>query len=200
LQQTQSPTPSPAATQADASTSTQAAPPAATDPTGASATPSTSATVPQPIAAPAVAHSVPPGANGRPQNPVVKPAVVTTEAPPPQTATQLSAPDNRAVPPAESKPAPAAPDNSAEISELRDRKAGMDSRIAAVRESLDNIRRSQAQSGLSLRGDMASAEQRMFYQMNEADASLRNSDPQSARKHLDSAEADLNKLESFLGR
>jgi serine/threonine-protein kinase len=91
-------------------------------------------------------------------------------------------------------------DNFAELAELRDKKAGLDSRIAAVRESLDNMRRSQAQSGLSLRGDMASAEQRMFYHMNEADLSLRGNDPQSARKHLDSAEADLNKLEGFLGR
>jgi serine/threonine-protein kinase len=136
----------------------------------------------------------------RPRNPVVKPAIAKTETAGQQSAAPATTPDNRTVPVSASMPAAATPDNSAEISELRDRKAGMDARIAAVRDSLDNIRRSQAQSGLSLRGDMAAAEQRMFYHMNEADASLRNNDSQSARKHLDSADTDLNKLESYLGR
>ncbi len=76
----------------------------------------------------------------------------------------------------------------------------MGARISAVRTSLDNLRRAQAQSGLGLRSDMVAAEERLLYQMSEADKSLANNDAASARKRLDAAETDLGKLENFLGK
>ncbi|MDQ2776092.1 MAG: serine/threonine protein kinase [Acidobacteriota bacterium] len=97
------------------------------------------------------------------------------------------------------QPAPERPDN-AEASELRDRMNLMGARISAVRTSLDNLRRAQAQSGLGLRSDMAAAEERLLYQVSEADKSLSTNDAASARKRLDAAENDLGKLENFLGK
>jgi len=90
--------------------------------------------------------------------------------------------------------------DDAEVSELRDRLNLMGARVSAVRASLDNIRRAQAQSGLGLRSDMVAAEERMLFQLGEADRSLGASDAPAARKRIDAAETDLGKLEHFLGK
>jgi eukaryotic-like serine/threonine-protein kinase len=126
----------------------------------------------------------------------------------PQSRPQPVIPENpkmasqpRPQPPAESAPDPIAPKpDNAEVSELHDRMNLMGARISAVRSSLDNLRRAQAQSGLGLRSDMAAAEERLLYQMSEADRSLATNDVASARKRLEAAETDLGKLENFLGK
>ena len=97
-------------------------------------------------------------------------------------------------------PSPAPAQDSAELSELRDRVIQISARMAAVTTSLQALQREQARSGLSLRSDMVAAQQRMNYQMSEAESSLSQRDAGGAKKRLDSAERDLEKLENFLGR
>lgn len=76
----------------------------------------------------------------------------------------------------------------------------MKARVSSVRSSLDNLKNSQAQSGLGLRRDMQEAEERLLYQMSEAANNLNANDAPGARKRLDAAETELAKLENFLGR
>jgi hypothetical protein len=85
------------------------------------------------------------------------------------------------------------------LQELRERLVQLASRAGAVRTSLGNLKRSQEASGMSLRGDMASAESRMNYMMEGANSALRAHDAAAARKFLDSADTEVEKLEKFLG-
>jgi hypothetical protein len=91
------------------------------------------------------------------------------------------------------------PDPAAVLQELRERLVQLDARAGAVRTSLGNLKRSQAASGMSLRGDMAAAESRMNYLMDGANSALRAHDPASVKKFIDSAETEVEKLEKFLG-
>jgi hypothetical protein len=102
------------------------------------------------------------------------------------------------APPPIAKPAP--PANTAEIAELRERANLMSIRVGTIRTAFQNLQRQQAAGGLSPRSDMVAADQRLDYQMQQAEASLSQSDPANTRKRLDAAERDLEKLESFLGK
>ena len=73
----------------------------------------------------------------------------------------------------------------------------MATRIGPVKDSLANIRESQARAGLGLRGDIAASEQRLEFYMDEAESSLRTADPEAARENLRFAEQELTKLEMF---
>ena len=76
----------------------------------------------------------------------------------------------------------------------------MAARIGAVTTSIETLQRAQAQQGVGLRSDMVAAQQRVNYQMNEAESNLKQSNAAGARKRLDAAERDLEKLESILGK
>ncbi|MBV9084947.1 MAG: protein kinase, partial [Acidobacteriaceae bacterium] len=102
---------------------------------------------------------------------------------------------------AQQRPETAVPQSpDPEIPRLRDRLTLMNARMIAVGNSLENLRRAQAMSGLGLRSDMAAAEQRMLNEMAEAQKSLDSNDASSARMRLDAVEAQLSKLEDFLGK
>ena len=73
-------------------------------------------------------------------------------------------------------------------------------RAASVAGSVDNLRRQQSASGLGLRGDMAAARESMDYMMGEAKSALASGDPATAKRSLDMAEQQVEKLEKFLGR
>ena len=75
----------------------------------------------------------------------------------------------------------------------------LSARAGAVRSSLGNLRRSQAASGMSLRGDMAAAETRMNSLMEGANAALSAHDAPSAKRFIESADREVEKLEKFLG-
>ena len=76
----------------------------------------------------------------------------------------------------------------------------MNARVSGVRSSLNNLKNTQAQSGLGLRRDMVSSEERLVYQMSEAANRIDANDAAGALKRLDAAETDLEKLENFLGK
>ena len=76
----------------------------------------------------------------------------------------------------------------------------LDSRAAAVESSLDALEQQMHQSGLGLRGDMVAARSNMRTDMAKAKQALEGSDTERARRFLDQANAEISKLEAFLGR
>lgn len=96
-------------------------------------------------------------------------------------------------------PPPPSMDTTA-LDQVRDTKSQLDARIAAVRSSLDNLRRQQAEQGLTLRGDITAAEQHVFDLMNEANRCIAAGDAATAAKRLEAADVQVTKIESFLGR
>jgi serine/threonine protein kinase len=102
--------------------------------------------------------------------------------------------------PAQQMPAAQAPSSSAEIEQVQHEVDQLTSRAMAVSQSLDGVRRGQAAQGLGLRGDIAASEQRMKTDLNAAQSALDKQDAAGARKHMDYAAAEAEKLEKFLGR
>jgi eukaryotic-like serine/threonine-protein kinase len=86
-----------------------------------------------------------------------------------------------------------------ELREVREQFMLLGVRARTVKTSLDNLRRQQARSGLGLRADMATAEQRMEYYLDETEAAVKNNDAQAAKRNLDLADREVSKLENFLG-
>jgi eukaryotic-like serine/threonine-protein kinase len=76
----------------------------------------------------------------------------------------------------------------------------LESRAAAVESSLEGLEAQMHQSGLGLRGDMVSARASMRTDMAKAKQALDGSDTDRARRYLDQANAEISKLEAFLGR
>lgn len=76
----------------------------------------------------------------------------------------------------------------------------LDSRAAAVESSLGALEQQQHQSGYGLRGDMVSARANMRTDMSKAKDALQSADTDRARKYLDMASHEIEKLEAFVGR
>jgi len=89
---------------------------------------------------------------------------------------------------------------AAELKEAQHEADQLDARAAAISQSLDNLRRQQEKMGYGLRGDMASAEELMKTNLSRAQSALDRQDGAKAKEYLDMAEAQAEKLESFLGR
>jgi len=90
--------------------------------------------------------------------------------------------------------------NSAQLEALEQQADQLSSQASSVNDSLDNLRRQQNAQGLSLRGDIASAQELMKTHMAKAQAALQNRDAAGAKKYLDLAEGDVVRLDKFLGR
>jgi serine/threonine-protein kinase len=95
---------------------------------------------------------------------------------------------------------PPPPDNSAALAELEQLVDNLSAREAAVNSSLENLQRQQAAQGVGLRGDMTAAQERMKIHVAKAQEALQDRDVERAHRQADQAEADLEKLEKFLGR
>jgi predicted nucleic acid-binding Zn-ribbon protein len=76
----------------------------------------------------------------------------------------------------------------------------LDSRAAAVESSLDTMEQQMHQSGLGLRGDVVASRANMRADLAKAKQALEGSDTDRARKYLDQANHEVEKLEAFLGR
>jgi len=106
-----------------------------------------------------------------------------------------------AAPPAQAVQAAAEEATAAkELEELEDRMTPLQSRAGAVKDSLDHLRQQQESSGFSLRQDISASSSRMQQYMSKADAALNAKDPAGARKYMDLAEREIEKLEKFFGR
>jgi len=89
---------------------------------------------------------------------------------------------------------------TAQAEENEHRYDDLDSRAAAVSQSLDGLQRQQAAAGYGLRGDIVSAQQRMNTDLSKAQSAMQKQDTKNAKKYLDMAEAELSTIEKFLGR
>jgi eukaryotic-like serine/threonine-protein kinase len=136
------------------------------------------------------AQAVPPKAPAASPAPQTAPAQVT--APPAQPAPVQAAP----VQTAPTSPAP----NRAELQETREALVMLNARVTGIHTSLASLQRSQAASGLNLRGDMQTAASLMDSFMQGATAALNAGDLPSAKSFLEKAEIQVERLEKFLNR
>ena len=94
-------------------------------------------------------------------------------------------------------PAPSEADQLAELDRQADQVSGRETAISA---SLDTLQRQQNAHGLQLRGDIVAAQSRMRTYLAKAQAALQAQDIRNARKYLELAEPEAEKIEKFLGR
>jgi hypothetical protein len=109
----------------------------------------------------------------------------------------------QAVPtPQQAQPAPAqAPAAShAELQQAREQLAMLGVRAGGIRASLQTLQRSQAASGLNLRGDMQEAASLTTTYLEGAHAALNDGNAAQAKSFMDKAERQIEKLEKFLNR
>ncbi len=76
----------------------------------------------------------------------------------------------------------------------------LESRAAAADSSLETLSQQMSQSGLGLRGDMAAVRASMHNDLAKAKQAIDAADTDRARRYLDQASRDIQKLEAFLGR
>jgi serine/threonine protein kinase len=86
-----------------------------------------------------------------------------------------------------------------EIQRLTDDGEKLSVRADTVTEGLNTLKQQQAASGLGLRADMVSAQQRMGLFLKKGNDALQHGDTANAQKYFDQADAEISKLEKFLG-
>ena len=96
-------------------------------------------------------------------------------------------------------PPPNAGPSAEEMQRLTDDGEKLDVRADTVNEGLNTLKQQQAASGLGLRSDMVGAQQRMALLLNKANNALQHGDTANAQKYFDQADAEISKLEKFLG-
>ncbi len=122
-------------------------------------------------------------------------------APPPVMNQPTSAPASPAAsPPAAQSPSAPPQPSPQEIDAANDDLVKLHARAEAVKDSLDNLRRQQAQDGLGIRQDIASAASRLNMYLQAADSALQSNALERARKNMVQAEEELGKLEKFFGK
>jgi hypothetical protein len=113
--------------------------------------------------------------------------------------TQYATPERQPAAVTESAP-PAAPAIDAKgLEDARESLAMLGVRANAIRGSLQNLERQQRSEGLGLRTDVSASWKRMEYLLDEAEAALKRRDLAAAKKNLQSAERETDRLEKFLG-
>ena len=76
----------------------------------------------------------------------------------------------------------------------------LDSRAATVESSLDTLEQQMHHDGMGLRGDMVAARSNMRTDIAKAKQAMDAGDTERARRYLDMAHREVEKLEAFLGR
>ena len=76
----------------------------------------------------------------------------------------------------------------------------LEGRASAVKDSVEHLRQQQQSAGYSLRQDISASLSSMEQYMEKADAALNSRNPQAAKKYMDLAEREIEKLEKFSGR
>jgi serine/threonine protein kinase len=129
------------------------------------------------------------------------PATPGSSAPPTPPKKPSSKPKKggQAVTSTDNPQAAAKAEEAAQAEENEHRYDDIDSRSAAVSQSLDNMQRQQAAAGYGLRGDIVSAQQRMKTDLSKAQSAMQKQDTKNAKKYLDMAEAELQTIEKFVG-
>jgi len=87
-----------------------------------------------------------------------------------------------------------------ELEELEDRMTPLAGRATAVKDSVEHLRQQQERAGYSLRQDISASLSSMEQYMGKADVALNSRNPEGAKKYMDLAEREIEKLEKFFGR
>jgi serine/threonine-protein kinase len=188
-------TPSPAVPEPQSAPAPQTQPvetapaPAVERPTATQTRPATQAQ--QPATAPTPAAQVR-------QEPYVAATPAPTQAAPPATSAAPAAQQPYGQQPAPQQPG--AQPNAAELREHRQALMLLGTRARAVNTSIQTMRSEQARMGLNMRADVTTAQQRMEFHLDEAESALKERDADGAKKSLEAAERELERLEKLLGR
>jgi serine/threonine-protein kinase len=164
----------------------------------------------QPVAAPipqpaAVAQQPVPAVDAPRPDVAPRPKPVHSAVAAPQPVSQPAAQPVQTQPPvaapvvAAEPPAPVGP-SRAEMQAAREQLSMLRVRSSTVRSGLQSLQRSQAASGLNLRGDMQEANSLMTTYLDGAANALNDGDPTQANSFMQKAERQIEKLEKFLGR
>jgi len=86
-----------------------------------------------------------------------------------------------------------------ELAKLEDDADKLNVRAATASHSVDTLRQQQMAAGYNLRADIASAEERMQLYLAKGNAALKAKDTAGAQKYFDLADAEISKVEKFLG-
>ena len=95
---------------------------------------------------------------------------------------------------------PPAVDPKKLLDELETENDQLDSRAAAVESSLDALEQQMHRDGLGLRGDIVASRESLRTDLSKAKQAIDGADTDRARKYLDLAHREVEKLETFLGR
>ncbi|HUN62169.1 MAG TPA: serine/threonine-protein kinase [Candidatus Sulfotelmatobacter sp.] len=96
-------------------------------------------------------------------------------------------------------PAPPPGPSPEEIAKAEDEADNLNVRANTVTQSVETLRRQQQAAGYNLRGDISSSEERMQIYLAKGNTALKAQDLKNAQKYFDLADAELAKLEKFLG-
>jgi len=103
-------------------------------------------------------------------------------------------------PPSSAPPAvPPSGPSADDLQRLTDDGEKLSVRADTVTEGLNTLKQQQAASGLGLRADMVSAQQRMGLFLKKGNDALQHGDAANAQKYFDQADTEISKLEKFLG-
>ena len=106
---------------------------------------------------------------------------------------KVDAKPKAAVPPVPAGPSPE------EIAKMEDEADRLSVRASTASRSVETLRQQQQADGYNLRADISSAQDRMQMYLAKGDAALKAKDLPKAQKYFDQADAELTKLEKFLG-
>ena len=95
-------------------------------------------------------------------------------------------------------PVPAGP-SPEEIAKMEDEADRLSVRASTASRSVESLRQQQQADGYNLRADISSAQDRMQMYLAKGDAALKAKDMAKAQKYFDLAEAEISKVEKFLG-
>ena len=127
------------------------------------------------------------------------PAASVPTAPPaaPPAATPQAPPQ---APPQQAPPQPDLSAQRAELQKVRESLVTVSARADSIHATLENIRRSQAASGLGLRSDWLQSASLMDSFLRGAGDALAAGDGASAKDLLDKAERQVEKMEKALNK
>ena len=95
-------------------------------------------------------------------------------------------------------PAPEGP-SPEEITKMEDTADKLNIRAQTASQSIDTLRHQQQAAGYDIRSDVAASQQRMQLYLAKGNDALKAQDLKNAQKYFDLADAEITKLEKFLG-
>jgi len=87
-----------------------------------------------------------------------------------------------------------------QLEEIQDEIDHLAARVSSVNSSVDRLKQQQEAAGYGLRGDMAGRQESMKINLSRAQDAAEHRETDKAKKYYDRTTADLEALESFLGR